>query len=90
MGLIGSMHFVKYPPVPIEQISLNINIEQIGSKNRDFPGVWAIGSPPFREPFDEVGKLIAGTELKFDSIDGMVDIITGCDTYRFYEKKYPQ
>ena len=80
---------MKNPPIPVERILLNINIEQIGSKNRDFRGIWAIGSPRFREAFFESGNFLSGTELKYDSIDEMADVIKDCDTYSFYSKNIP-
>jgi len=89
LNLIGSTHFVKHPPIPVEHILLNINIEQVGSKNRTFPGIWAIGSPQFKRAFYESGNFFIGTELKYDSIDAMVDVISSCDTYSFYIKKIP-
>ena len=88
--LIGSMHFLKNPPIPIEQISLNINIEQIGSKNREFPGVWAIGSPQFKESFYKVGNFFKGTNLKFDPVEKCRDILRNdVDLWSYYQRNIP-
>ncbi len=44
-GLLGSMAFASSPPVPIDQIVLNINLDMVGRNSRDFPDVLlAMGS----------------------------------------------
>lgn len=68
-NLDGSKHFLKYPPIPIEQISLNINIEQIGSKTRNYKGIWGIGSPQFNDVFSYVSNSYRGTNFKYDDLD---------------------
>jgi hypothetical protein len=84
------MHFVKNPPVPIGQISLNINIEQIGSKNRDYKGVWAIGSPQFKESFFKAGNSFVEADLKFDPIDSYLEALRGhVDLWSYYQKNIP-
>jgi len=67
--LVGSKHFLRNPPVPIEQISLNINIEQIGSKNRSYKGIWGIGSPQFNDVFSYVSNSYRGTNFKYDDLN---------------------
>jgi len=90
LNLIGSMHFVKNPPVPIGQISLNINIEQIGSKNRDYKGVWAIGSPQFKESFYKAGNSFVAADLKFDPIESCLEALRGhVDLWSYYQKNIP-
>lgn len=38
-GLIGSQVFASQPPVPIQGIRLNINLDMVGRNSRDFPEV---------------------------------------------------
>ncbi|UCH14166.1 MAG: M28 family peptidase, partial [Bacteroidales bacterium] len=88
--LTGSRHFLKNPLVSIEQVSLNINLEQIGSKNRDFPGIWAIGNPQFKESFYKAGKSLTETDLKFDTAEEYKDVLRGnVDLWSYYEKNIP-
>ncbi len=89
VGLIGSRHFVNHPPIPLDYILLNINIEQVGSRNRTFPGVWAIGSKRFKNSFYKSGDIFNKSELKYDSINEMAEYIYSTDTESFYRKKIP-
>jgi hypothetical protein len=44
-GLLGAFHFADNPPVPIEQIVLNINLDMVGRNSPAFPDVLlAMGS----------------------------------------------
>ncbi len=36
-GLLGAMHFANNPPVPIENIVLNINLDMVGRNSPDWP-----------------------------------------------------
>jgi len=38
-GLLGSQAFVADPPVPVDQIVLNINLDMVGRNSHDFPDV---------------------------------------------------
>jgi Zn-dependent M28 family amino/carboxypeptidase len=38
-GMLGSTHFVDNPPVPIESIVLNINVDMVGRNSPEFPDV---------------------------------------------------
>ena len=87
IGQEGSEHFLKYPPVQVKQISLNINIEQIGSKNRDFPGVWGIGSPQFKESFYKAGNGFIEADLKFDPIENQSNLLKYTDCWCYYQSK---
>jgi Zn-dependent M28 family amino/carboxypeptidase len=90
LNLIGSQHFNKHPAVPESDIHLNINIEQIGSKSRTFPGIWAFGAAQFKTDFYKSGTgLFTDKDMKYDAIDDNVDIIRNCDTYSFYTKHIP-
>jgi len=88
--LTGSRYFLKNPPIPVELILLNINIEQIGSKHRDFPGIWAIGSQQFKETFYKVGNSFKETDLKFDPIENFRDALKdNVDLMSYDEKEIP-
>jgi Zn-dependent M28 family amino/carboxypeptidase len=89
LNLIGSMHFVCHPPITLENILMNINLEQLGSKHRSFKGVWAIGDAEFKKPFYKSGSVFADADLKFDTIDSMLEAISNCDTYSFVNKNVP-
>lgn len=89
IGMLGSAHFVSQPPVPKEQILLNINIEQIGSKNRSFPGIWAVGEPKFEKPFYRSAQSFNKSELKYDDIKTWIGEIINTDTGSFYEGQIP-
>lgn len=88
-GLIGSKYFLENSPVPIHRILLNINIEQIGSKNRDFPGIWVISPPEFNEAFQKVSNSFDKTYFKFDPINKYKDALSTCDLWSYYQKDIP-
>jgi hypothetical protein len=88
--LSGSKHFLRNPSIPINQILLNINIEQIGSKNRSYKGVWVMGTSKFEVPFQKMGDLYSKTDFKFDSIEECIDDLAGhVDLWSYYQKKIP-
>lgn len=88
--LYGSEYLLEHPPVPIEQISMNINIEQIGSKHRDFPGIWAIGNKQFEEPFYRASDLFDESSLKFSLVEEYEDGLKGSvDLWSYYQKDIP-
>ena len=90
LGLVGSKHFLREPPIPINQISLNINIEQIGSKNRGYEGVWVMGPPEFKTSFHNVSKAYSETNFKYDSIENCIDDLkNSVDLWSYYQKKIP-
>ncbi len=90
LGMVGSRHFVKYPPISSENILLNINIEQIGSKNRDVAGIGGVGLPQFKEAFYRAGKSIADANLKYDLIDNCMNVLkNSVDLWSFYKKGIP-
>lgn len=87
--LIGSKYFLTHPPIPINQISLNINIEQIGSKHRDYPGIWVISPREFKADFQNASKLYCETNFKFDLVEDFGDALSTCDLWSYHEKKIP-
>jgi Zn-dependent M28 family amino/carboxypeptidase len=51
LNLKGSRWIVDHLPVPAAQVLININLEQVGSKNRSFPGIRAVSTPGFENVF---------------------------------------
>jgi Zn-dependent M28 family amino/carboxypeptidase len=89
VGHYGSLHFLTHPPVPLDQILLNINLEQIGAKTRMIDGVWAIGPPVFKPSFLSLHKYNLGIELRWDDVESQIHTIQGSDTWSFYLKSVP-
>ncbi|MBN1222798.1 MAG: M20/M25/M40 family metallo-hydrolase [Candidatus Aminicenantes bacterium] len=89
IGHFGSLHFVAHPPVPHENIILNINFEQIGAKSRTFDGVWAIGPSDQEESLSAAHKNVEEITLGFDDIESQIPVISGSDTLSFYQKGLP-
>jgi len=81
---IGSMHFLKHPPVPLDKIVLNINLDQAGSKNREVRGVWAVGNKQLEPPLLSAHKRAEGIELRFDDIESQLPAIQESDAFSFY------
>lgn len=89
-GLVGSKHFLRRPPIPIDQISLNINIEQIGSKNRNYDGIWGIGNPQFNDVFNDVSNSYPETSFKYDSNESDINMLEGqVDSWNYVENGIP-
>ena len=59
LNLLGSRYLMDHPPVPVKNIYLSINLEQIGSKHRSFHGVWGLGDPQFESEFLRSGSMFA-------------------------------
>jgi Zn-dependent M28 family amino/carboxypeptidase len=49
-GLLGANYFADNPPVPIEQIVLNINLDMVGRNSPDFPDVLLAMGSEHRRP----------------------------------------
>jgi len=89
IGHFGSLHFVAHPPVPHEQIILNINLEQVGARSRMIDGVGANGPVSQEEILRRVQEKNDGIYLQFDDIEDTVSVISGSDTLSFYQKGLP-
>jgi hypothetical protein len=89
IGHFGSLHYVAHPAIPHNQVSLNINLEQIGARTRNFDGIWAIGPASERHTLFAVKEKTSGIELGFDDIESQVPVISGSDTLSFYLKQLP-
>lgn len=88
-GHAGSQYFLAHPPVPLDRMKLNINVEQIGARTRNIRGVWSIGPPAQEALLNAAHKSIPEIEHAFDAIESQVDVIRGTDTWSFYQKKMP-
>ena len=89
IGHYGSLHYVAHPAVPHDEVFLNINIEQIGARTRNFDGIWAVGPAGERKVLAAVRKKAPRIGFGFDSIDTQVPTISGSDTLSFYQKRLP-
>ena len=89
LSLLGSRYFMDHPPIPVKNILMNINLEQVGSKHRSFPGIWAIGDPQFQNGFFASGKMFDHPDLKYSSTDSLRDELSNTDSYSFMKKKVP-
>jgi hypothetical protein len=89
IGMYGSEHFFKHSPIPLNEMIVNINIEQIGSKNRQCPGVIAIGSKQFENDFNKASFLFTQSENQYYYIDDKSNWTESTDTYIFYKNKIP-
>jgi len=85
IGHFGSLHFVAHPPVPHEQIVLNINLEQVGAKSR----MGAHGPASQEEILRRAQAKNDGIYLQFEDIEDTVSVISGSDTLSFYQKGLP-
>lgn len=89
LNLFGSRYFTDHPPVPVKNILVNINLEQVGSKHRSFNGIWAVATPGFEKDFYSCGKVFPGSDLKYTPIDSLLNEVSNTDTYSFMNKRLP-
>ncbi|HWB27560.1 MAG TPA: M28 family peptidase [Chitinophagaceae bacterium] len=89
LNLKGSGWFVNHLPIPKENISLAVNLEQLGSKHRSFKGVWALGDSIFKQPFYSAGRNFMLKDLQFSATDSVKDILGNTDTYSFMNRQIP-
>ena len=68
---------------------MNINVEQVGSRHRSFPGIWAIGYEQFKGQFFNSGKMFPQQNLKFSSTDSLMDVLSNTDSYSFMKEHVP-
>jgi hypothetical protein len=81
---IGSMHFLKHPPVGLEKVALNINVEQVGSRNRDIRGIGAVGNKHLEAALAAAARRAGGPEVRFADIESRLEDIQESDTLSFY------
>lgn len=90
LDLKGSHWFADHLPVPQSDISMMINLEQLGSIHRSFNGVWALGDTVFKPLFYKAGRdFFTLQHLQFSAIDSVRDILRDTDTYSFMNKHIP-
>lgn len=89
LNLLGSRYFMEHPPIPVKNMLMNINLEQVGSKHRSFQGLWALGDPQFQKDFFTSGKMFAGADLKFSVTDSVRDELSNTDSYSFMKNNVP-
>jgi hypothetical protein len=89
LDLLGSRYFMEHPPIPIKNMLLNINLEQVGSRHRSFHGIWAIGDAQFQKGFFASGSVFPGSDLKFSVTDSLRDVLSNTDSYSFMKKQVP-
>jgi len=89
LNLLGSRYFMEHPPIPVQHMLMNINLEQIGSKHRSFQGIWGFGSREFRDVFFKSGEVFAKKDLEYSPTDSVQDILSNTDSYSFMKKRVP-
>jgi len=89
LNLLGSRYFMEHPPIPVKNMLININLEQVGSKHRSFHGLWALGDPQFQKDFFASGHMFAEADLKFSVTDSVRDVLSNTDSYSFMKKNIP-
>jgi Zn-dependent M28 family amino/carboxypeptidase len=88
-GHWGSLEFVKHPPVPMDKVVMNVNVEQIGSRHREFPGIFAIGPMSLKAPFDEAVARVPAYRTQYGDIKKFLEVVAGSDTWSFVLDKRP-
>jgi hypothetical protein len=88
-GHIGSQYFVRNPPVPLDRVLMNVNVEQIGSRHRDYPGIFAFGPLSQRSTFEAAGKGISGIPVVLEDIQNQLAAVRESDTWSFLNAGEP-
>ncbi len=70
--------------IPIEQILLTMNIEQVGNRNSDYHGIWSIGTPQFNESFRNIETVFNEADFKFEPTENYSSDLWSC-----YQKGIP-
>ncbi|GAA3958831.1 M28 family metallopeptidase [Mucilaginibacter dorajii] len=89
LNLLGSRYLMDHPPITVKNMLMNINLEQVGSRHRSFPGVWAVGDQQFKNSFFTLSKTFAHPDLKFSPTDSLRDELSNTDSYSFMKKQVP-
>jgi peptidase M28-like protein/PDZ domain-containing protein len=64
-GVLGSSHFVKNPPRPLEKVAAMVNMDMIGRLRDDALEVHGVGTSPLLRPLVEEINRTAGLKLKY-------------------------
>jgi hypothetical protein len=90
-GLQGARAFVANPPVPLDRVVANVNLDMVGRNDRG--ELWAAGAShnPQLRPVIEATAKVAGVTLKIghDSGGGHDDWTSHSDHGAFHAKKVP-
>jgi Zn-dependent M28 family amino/carboxypeptidase len=89
LNLKGSRWFSDHIPSSVGRIVTVVNLEQLGSKHRSFPGVWALGDTNFQSAFFSAGDMFSAPDLKFSPTDSVREILSNTDTYSFMKQNIP-
>jgi hypothetical protein len=89
LNLKGSRWFTDHLPLAAGNILVHINLEQLGSKHRSVPGVWALGDPVFRSAFYAAGSMFSSNSLNFSPTDSVREALSNTDSYSFMNKNIP-
>ena len=89
LNLLGSRYLMEHPPIPVQHMLMNINLEQVGSQHRSFQGVWGLGSPEFKNVFYRSGQVFPEKDLAYSPTDSVQDILSNTDSYSFMKKGVP-
>ena len=95
MGLLGSKHFVDNPPVPLDQIVVNINMEMIGRPDPESPKSFTfIGADAMIDEYPDLLRGINSRTLNLpiqflNREDDTQNFFRRSDHYRFHEKGIP-
>lgn len=89
LNLLGSRYLMDHPPIPVKNMLMNINLEQVGSRHRSFPGVWAVGDDQFKNGFFALSKTFGHPDLKFSPADSLRNELSNTDSYSFMKKQVP-
>jgi hypothetical protein len=95
-GAFGSRQFVVYPPVPQNEIVLNINADMVGRDSEPFPeSLLAVPSeinrPLLNEIIEKVTKSIAGmpVDTEKSNAEPWTDFLFGSDQFCFIKEGIP-
>jgi Zn-dependent M28 family amino/carboxypeptidase len=94
IGLKGAYHFVDKPPVPLEQIVMNINVDMISRNESNEIFACGVYHFPFLKTFIEKNKTLYDIKLRYghdepESQSGMQDWSYASDHGPFLKKGIP-
>jgi Zn-dependent M28 family amino/carboxypeptidase len=92
LGLLGSSYFTENPPVPLNNIIVNINLDMIGSSDTDIKALAPIGAgritPKLKEVISKVSEREQYVPIDWAYADSS-RYVNMSDHYPFHLKKIP-
>jgi hypothetical protein len=92
LGLLGSSYFTENPPVPLNNIIVNINLDMIGSSDTDIKALAPIGAgritSKFKEIITKVNDMTQNLPIDWSYADTS-RYVNMSDHYTFHLKKIP-